>query len=174
MENSNEKKDLLVQSLLTIHEKYKDDDYMSQKLASYVANQLPNIMVNIKNQQLQRINCMEEMTNEQDDFINSFLANNQYFYAASTNNYFIYDGFHYQMRSEDDILHHVLTSINKNKQLSSWKYKTKGKIMRRIKENNLMFSSQKPYKLFLIVLLIIFSLLRNWQNIFCVLLAIIF
>ena len=25
MENSNEKKDLLVQSLLTIHEKYKDD-----------------------------------------------------------------------------------------------------------------------------------------------------
>ena len=140
MENSNQQKEQLIDSLLVLYEKYKDDDYMSQKLSSYVSNQLPNIMVNLKNQQLQRINCMEEMTNEQDDFINSFLANNQYFYVHSTNNYFIYDGFHYQIKSEDDILHHVLTSINKNKQLCSWKYKTKGKIMRRIKENNLMFS----------------------------------
>ena len=136
MENSNQQKEQLIDSLLVLYEKYKDDDYMSQKLSSYVSNQLPNIMINLKNQQLQRINCMEEMTNEQDDFINSFLANNQYFYVHSTNNYFIYDGFHYQIKSEDDILHHVLTSINKNKQLCSWKYKTKGKIMRRIKENN--------------------------------------
>ena len=77
MDNSNQQKEQLIDSLLVLYEKYKDDDYMSQKLSSYVSNQLPNIMVNLKNQQLQRINCMEEMTNEQDDFINSFFRNKE-------------------------------------------------------------------------------------------------
>ena len=61
MENSNQQKEQLIDSLLVLYEKYKDDDYMSQKLSSYVSNQLPNIMINLKNQQLQRINCMEEI-----------------------------------------------------------------------------------------------------------------
>ena len=134
MENSNQQKEQLIDSLLVLYEKYKDDDYMSQKLSSYVSNQLPNIMVNLKNQQLQRINCMEEMTNEQDDFINSFLANNQYFYVHSTNNYFIYDGFHYQIKSEDDILHHVLQVLIKTNSFVLGSIKQKAKLCEELRK----------------------------------------
>ena len=66
------------------------------------------------------------------------MAVNQYFHIISTNHFFVYDGLHYQIFSEDDILHQVLSTISKDRQLLSWKHKTKINIMKRIKNNNLL------------------------------------
>lgn len=118
--------------------KYDDDDYIKQKLENYVCNQLPNILNNLKTNQIERKNRIEEMTNEKEQFIQQFLHNNQYFFVSNTNTFFMYDGLHYQIFSEDDILHHVLSSISQDRQLMSWKHKTKVNVMKKIKDNSLL------------------------------------
>lgn len=128
------------ESVCNIYEKYKDDPWMIAKIFSYITNQLPNVINNIKYTHEQRITRMEELTSEQDTFIHSFLNDNQYFFNSSTDRFFYYDGIHYQIISEDDILHKILTSITRGKNLMSWKQRTKIHIMKRIKETSLITS----------------------------------
>ena len=130
----------LTESLHALFDDYKDDDYMKQKLVSYVCNQMPNILANMKQTHEQRVARIEELSNDQDTFIQSFLNSNQYFYVPTTSNFFTYDGLHYQIHGESDILHHVLSSISKDRHLMSWKHKTKVYIMKRIKDNYLLNS----------------------------------
>lgn len=123
-----------------IYDKYKNDDWMLSKIYSYINNQLPNVIENIKTTHEQRIARMEELTSEQDIFIHSFLNDNQYFFNSATDRFFYYDGYHYQIISEDDILHKILTSITRGKNLMSWKQRTKIHIMKRIKDTSLITS----------------------------------
>jgi len=123
-----------------LYAKYADDPYMSMKTHNYICNQLPNVLQNtFVNRQL-RITRTEELTTEQDSFIETFLANNRYFYAPCTDKFFYYDGINYKVYSEDEILHNILSTITKDRNLISWKYKTKISIMKRIKENLLIKS----------------------------------
>lgn len=123
-----------------LYVKYNDDPYMLSKLSSYICTQLPNIFENIKLNHYQRALRMEELTGEQDLFIQTFLTNNQYFYVSTTDKYFFYDGIHYQIINEDDILHKVLSTISNGRNLMSWKQRTKNSIMKRIRENSLINS----------------------------------
>jgi len=50
----------------------------------------------------------------------------------------MYDGINYQLYNEDDILYHILSTISKEKELSTWKQSTKNAIMKRIRENSLI------------------------------------
>jgi hypothetical protein len=120
--------------------KYENEEYMSEKMTNYIRNQLPVVLQNMKQQHELRVNRIAELTNEQDIFIQSFLQMNQCFYVQQTEKFFYYDGFHYQMISEDDIIHNILSSISKDRQIMSWKHKTKINLMKRIKENNLLYS----------------------------------
>lgn len=121
-----------------LYQKYESDPYMISKITSYICTQLPNICENIKLTHYQRALRMEELNTEQDSFIQSFLTNNQYFYASATDKYFFYDGIQYQIISEDDILHKVLSTISNGRNLMSWKQRTKISIMKRIRENSLI------------------------------------
>jgi hypothetical protein len=127
----------IVQELYT---RYADDPYMALKTHNYICNQLPNVLQNtFINRQL-RITRTEELTTEQESFIETFLTNNKYFYVPSTDKFFYYDGVKYKVYSEDEILHNILSTITKDRNLISWKYKTKTSIMKRIKENLLIKS----------------------------------
>jgi len=121
-------------------DKYEDNPYMYSKVNNYICNQLSNIFENMNDMHNQRVIRMTELTNEQDNFIQSFLNNNQYFYSSSTDNFFFYDGINYQLYNEDDILHHVLSSISRDGILMSWKQKTKLNIMKRIRETSLLLT----------------------------------
>jgi hypothetical protein len=123
-----------------LYDKYEQNPYMLSKLNNYINVQLPTMLENTNLQHQERTTRIEQLTQNQDQFIENFLNNNQYFYVSSTENFFIYDGIHYQQHNEDDILYHVLSSISREKQLSSWKQSTKNTIMKRIKENNLLKS----------------------------------
>lgn len=128
------------QSHTTVNEmfaKYADNEYMLSRLHNYICQQLPQSLDAIHKSKEQRQQRIEELTTEQDAFIKSFLNNNQYFYNVSTEKFFFYDGKTYKLYSEDDILYHVLSSITNDKQLMSWKQRTKVYIMKRIKENAL-------------------------------------
>ena len=117
-------------------EKYKDDPYMISKTENFICNQLPLVLQNIEKNHADRVQRIEEMTTEQDAFMQSFLTNNRYFYASSTENFFYYDGLNYVSITEDEVLYNILSSISRDRQLMSWKYKTKSAIMKRIRENH--------------------------------------
>jgi hypothetical protein len=124
----------------SIYDKYESYPYMLSKTNNYIINQLPTILDNINTTHIERQQRIEELTQNQDQFIESFLNNNQYFYIPSTENFFFYDGIHYQQFNEDDILYHILSTISREKELSSWKQSTKNAIMKRIRENSLIKS----------------------------------
>jgi hypothetical protein len=133
-------KNNLIETVNNLLDKYKENDYMYQKINNYINNQLSGIFETMNDQHNQRVIRMTELTSEQDTFIQAFLNNNQYFYSSSTDNFFFYDGTHYQLYNEDDILHEVLNKISRDSSLMSWKQKTRLNIMKRIRETNLLQS----------------------------------
>lgn len=129
-----------INTILSLYEKYENNPYMLSKTQHYIKNQLPQILETMNTTHIERQARIEELSQNQDQFIESFLNNNQYFYFPSTENFFFYDGLHYQLYNEDDILYHILSTISKEKELSSWKQSTKNAIMKRIRENSLLKS----------------------------------
>ena len=122
-----------------LHAKYAENPYMLSRTYNYIL-QLPNLLENINKTHVENQQRIDEMTQEQELFIKSFLNNNQYFYMPSTEKFFYYNGKHYKLCSEDDTIHHVLTTITMDRQLMRWKKSTKIYIMKRIKENFLLKS----------------------------------
>lgn len=137
LEHCKEKAKQIVCELI---DKYSEHPYMFQKTYNAICFQLPCMLENMKKNYEQNQLRIKEMECEQEQFIQSFLNNNQYFYVQTTEKYFYYDGVNYQVYNEDDILYHVLSSISKERQLMSWKKSTKVYVMKRIKENNLLKS----------------------------------
>ena len=138
MTDSSDMNTQMRESLDTLFRKYENDDYMILKLHNYVCNQLPTILENTKNTQLKRVVRNEEMMNEQDSFIQTFLTNNVYLYVPSSERFFYYDGLHFKCTTEDNIIYHVLTAINEDRTLVPWKQKTKISTMKKIRENHLL------------------------------------
>ena len=133
--------ELIQQARTTLEDlivKYENDEYMTLKLHTYICNQLPKILENAKNTQLQRVTRNEELMNEQEQFIQSFLTNNVYLYVPSSERFFCYDGLHFKCTTEDNIIYHVLTAINHDRSLMAWKQKTKISTMKKIRENHML------------------------------------
>jgi hypothetical protein len=120
--------------------KYQDDPYMSAKLHNHVCIQLSSIMDNIKKNRDERQQRIADLTVEQDEFMERFLHTHRYFYVSTTETFVSYDGTRYELTTEDNILHHILTTITSEKQLMDWKQRTKVYIMKRIKDSPLLKS----------------------------------
>ena len=133
-----EYKDSIYNSIDDLIGEYQNDSYMKSKLQSYICNQLPNVLEHLKQNHEQRVERIVELTAEQDVFIQKFMNENLYYYISATDNYFVYNNLQYQAISEDDILHHILSTISKGRNLMSWKQKTRMNIMKRIRENSLI------------------------------------
>ena len=149
-----------IEIIRNLYEKYSDNSYMYNKTHQYICNQLPQLLENMEEAHKTKVLRTENLTTQQECFINSFLSINQYFYVPSTDKYFRYKENSYTEVLEDDILHNILTSItnaNINDDgysvcingirfsvnmtgIITWKYKIKVSIMKRIKEN-ILFKS---------------------------------
>jgi hypothetical protein len=127
-------------SLEACFKKYETSPYMLSKIHHIMCNQLPTMLENIDKTYNERQRRLAGLANDQDFFIDSFIANNKYFYVSSTENFFYYDGVNYFLCNEDDILHKVLSTISKDRTLLNWKKKTKILAMKRIRENNILTS----------------------------------
>jgi len=138
----------IVESHRTVDElfaKYANNPYMLSKIYNCICNQIPHQLDILDKTHETRVSRIEELTMEQQTFISDFLYRNQYFYVPATELFFHYDGKHYRIHNEDDILHHILTLITKDQQLMSWKQRTKVYVMKRIKNNNLLKSVPESY-----------------------------
>jgi len=125
-----------------MYEKYEDDLYMTSKIHHYISQQLPTLLENIKHNREKNIQRNEDHSAEQERFILSFLEQNRYYYYNANETYYYYDGTTYKTKTEDEILHHIVSSIseNRNPMLMNWKHKTKVSILKKIKERNILKS----------------------------------
>jgi hypothetical protein len=128
------------ETLKRLLDKYKDNEYMTQRIYSHIVNYLPNTLDNESKNHEKRVNRNNYLTNEQNIFIQVFLSKNKYFYLPNNNLFYEYDGQKYLIIKEDDVIHKLLSSISKDRVLLQWKYKTKSNIIKQIKERSL-FSS---------------------------------
>jgi len=127
-------------ALSALLEKYKDNEYMIQRIKSHITINLKNTLDNDYKNHEQRVNRITYLSNEQQEFIQVFLSKNKYFYLPSNNFFYEYTGEKYLIIKEDDIIHQLLSSISKDRVLMQWKHKTKTNIIKQIKERSL-FSS---------------------------------
>uniref|UniRef100_A0A6C0AW98 Uncharacterized protein n=1 Tax=viral metagenome TaxID=1070528 RepID=A0A6C0AW98_9ZZZZ len=132
----------LLKDIQIVIDKYKNDDTMNQKIKSLLKN-IPKMVEQMKIKDEKRKHYIEEMNNEQENFINNFLATYHYFYIPNEERFFYYNNKHYIVENEDDISHKILTSING--QLINWKFKTSVSILRKIKEKHIFKSIPDSY-----------------------------
>lgn len=127
----------IIEKVTAIYEKYKGDPYMGPKTHNFICNQLETTLENIERNHCERTQRIDDLTTDQNTFMQGFLFHNHYFYNPTTEQFFFYDGEHYSQCSEDDIIYNILSTISKDGQLMSWKQKTKVSIMKRIKDNHI-------------------------------------
>ena len=128
------------ETIKALMEKYKDNEYMTQRVFNHIVNYLPNTLDNEYKNHEKRVNRNNYLTNEQQIFIQVFLSKNKYFYLQNNNFFYEYDGEKYLIVKEDDVIHKLLSTISNDRVLLQWKYKTKINIIKQIKDRSL-FSS---------------------------------
>jgi hypothetical protein len=132
------------QNILELFEKYKDNPYILQRLQIHLIN-LPAILEGENKRYEERVSRINELTLEQDNFYKVFLSKHQYFYMPYNNIFYEYDGKTYQIVKEDDIHHHLLSTITDEGKLTVWKHKTKQNILKQIKDRSLFKSVPETY-----------------------------
>ena len=120
-----------------LFEKYKNNEYMIQRITNHIVNYLPNTLSNECKHYEDRLVRNNYLSNEQQVFIQVFLSKNQYFYLPSNNFFYEYNGKNFLIVKEDDIIHKLLSSISKDRVLMQWKHKTKLNIIKQIRERSL-------------------------------------
>ena len=132
----------LKSSIEKLYEKYKNDEYVIQKMEGYIKTTLPSLLETYKENYHNRKTNNKKIREKNDIFINKYINMNakDLFYCLNSEFYFEYKNNHYNIINEDDIQHDILTTISKNKNLMQWKYKIKNNIMKKIK-NNLYYKS---------------------------------
>lgn len=120
----------------SLMDNYKDNTYVTGRLINYIENTLPTLLENADKNNIERLKRKEELTSNSYDFINKFLLVNNYYYCSQNDLFIYYDKLHFLADSEDNILYKILTHINKNNELSSWKHKIKINILKKIKEKS--------------------------------------
>ena len=109
-------------TLKELFDKYKDNEYMTQRIYNHIVNYLPNTLENEMKLHEKRVIRNNYLTNEQQIFIQVFLSKNKYFYLPSNNFFYEYDGAKYLIVKEDDVIHKLLSTISKDRVLLQWKY----------------------------------------------------
>ena len=133
-------KENCINSIAELIEKYKDDEYMIQRLHTRVVNYLQNDLDYEYKKREKNVNRTNYLTNEKDMFIQIFLSKNQYYYLTNNNCFYEYNGKNYSIVKDDDIIHKLLSTISKDRTLLEWKHKTKKNAISIIKERSLLNS----------------------------------
>jgi|688.fasta_scaffold09222_4 hypothetical protein len=142
--NNTEKITQIASTINDMFIKYKDSPYMTSRLETHLLN-LPNMLDQENKRYDERVSRFNELTFEQDNFHKVFLSKHQYFYMPYNNIYYEYDGKTYRIVKDDDIHHHLLSTITDEGKLIQWKHKTKQTIVKRIKERSLLKSIPETY-----------------------------
>jgi len=137
---SETKKEYCLSCLENLFEKYKDNEYMLQRINNHISFILPNTLENECKNYEKRQNLNTYLSEEQQIFMQVFLSKNNYYYLSNSGFYYEYNGKDYLIVKEDDIIHKSLSTISKERILLQWKHRTKINIIKQIKERSLFTS----------------------------------
>lgn len=126
----------LCDTLNKLIQKHSDNEYVYGRLVTYIENILPMALDNAAIIHKQRDDRKNTLNANRDEFTSRFLLKNNYFYSHQTELFLHYDGLHFVLKNEDDIQHHILSTISSEKCLREWKYKVNKNILKRIKERS--------------------------------------
>jgi hypothetical protein len=138
---SETKKTYCLSSIDKLFEKYKDNEYMLQRIYNHVSLYLPNTLENESKNYEKRQNLNTYLSEEQQIFMQVFLSKNNYYYLPNNGFFYEYNGKDYFIVKEDEIIHKLLSNISKERILLQWKHKTKTNIIKQIKDRNLFTST---------------------------------
>ena len=102
-------------SIAKLYEKYKDDDYMLQRINNHILIYLPNTLEHESKNHEKRQNMFSYLSEEQQIFMQVFLSKNNYYYLPNNCFYYEYNGQDYYIVKEDDIIHQLLSTISKDR-----------------------------------------------------------
>ena len=139
-----DKLNTIFQIIHDLNIKYKDNQYMLNRLETHLTN-LPNMLEQENKKYDERVSRFNELTLEKDNFHKVFLSKHQYFYMPYNNIYYEYDEKTYKIVKDDDIHHNLLSTITDEGKLIQWKHKTKLTIIKHIKERTLLKSTPETY-----------------------------
>lgn len=131
--------------LKSLYEKYKENKYMISRLHNHMKTILPKQLEYELNSYNQRIQKKDNLSKEQELFINEFFKKHSYYFLSSTNQYYLYNNKNYVIIKEDDIIHNLFSSISSDRILMEWKQKTKSLVMKLIRERNLFQCIPESY-----------------------------
>jgi len=164
MNINDERVNKCLESIQSLIQKYKDNDYMLQRISNRIINYLPNELEYDFEKHKKNINRNIFLTNEQQVFIQIFLSKNQYYYLTNNSCFYEYTGKNYIIVKEDDIIHNLLSTISKGRVLLEWKHKTKKNVIGLIKERSLLHSIPETYTIQNVLNSLYPSMFVNKQN----------
>lgn len=134
----------ILKTIVEVCDIYKDNPYILNRINHYIHN-LPSLLVNDSINYEKRQNRTNELITEYDLFCKIFLSKNNYYYLPNNNCFYEYNGETYKVIKEDDIHHHLLSTITEEGKLVQWKHKTKSHIIKLIKDRHLFKSIPETY-----------------------------
>ena len=131
-------------NIIELFKKYKDDEYMFNRLQTHLEN-LPTVLEQENKRHEERMLRINELNTEQENFYKVFLSKHRYYYMPYNNIYYEYDGKTYKIVKDDDIHHNLLSTITDEGKLIQWKHKTKQNIIKQIKDRSLFKTTPETY-----------------------------
>jgi hypothetical protein len=129
-----------IKGIWNTHESVRND-HILDKLYNHIKHQLPTIIKTYHDAHQMREERTKSLETMSDEYTETFLNKNKYYYNHAIELFFQYDNIKYSIINEDDIHHKILSDITQNyEQLIAWKYKIKNIIVKRIKERDLLKS----------------------------------
>jgi hypothetical protein len=130
----------LLSIVKSLYDKYFEDDYARSKLISYIKTTLPALLQQKCDVRIQRVERRKTLEETSDEFIREFINSSSYFYNPNIELFFIYQNNTYKIINEDEIEHDIRTTITDQQtpELTTWKYKIKNQIIKKIKERDLL------------------------------------
>ena len=132
----------LVTIVKELYSKYLEDDYARTALVSHIKNTLPSFLQQKCDARVQREERRKTLEETSEEFIREFINSSSYYYNQNIDLFFVYHNNTYKIINEDEIEHEIRTTITdqQNAELSTWKYKIKNQIIKKIKERDLLTS----------------------------------
>ena len=125
-----------------LYTKYIDDDYARTELVSHIKNTLPILLQQKCDAQIKRKERRKTLEENSEEFTREFINSSSYYYNQNIDLFFVYHNNTYKIINEDEIEHDIRTTITEqqNTELSTWKYKIKNQVIKKIKERDLLMS----------------------------------
>ena len=122
-----------------LYNKYESNSHVLTKMVTILEN-LDKTLEDINNTQMNKTNKLDEITNDQKEFISKFFkCEREIFYISHNNQFFIYENHNFKLLNQNDLVIHIYTLINRtqNKELLKSKYTIENKIIKEIKKKPL-------------------------------------